>query len=226
LVILQGVLGGARVLFDERMIALIHGCVGPLFFAYLAGLVVVTSRWWQTAKPAESAIGSRLARAAWATVGIAFVQLVLGAVVRHVPLTAMPGVFRAALVLHLIVAGLLAMHVLARPWLVWKLPAEARGAGWPIVAVQALVVAQIALGIGTYVVKYSWPAWLGDFQFAAAYRVQAESLGQAMMVTAHVANGSLILFLAVLAAMRTTRLYSTNVVAARQIPASFGRAAT
>lgn len=224
LVILQGVLGGARVLFDERLIALIHGCIGPLFFAYLAGLVVVTSRWWQTATHVESAVGSRLARAAWATVGIAFVQLVLGAIVRHVPLTASPGVFRAALVLHLVVAALLAFHVLARPWLVWKYSAGVKGVAWPIVAVQALVVAQIALGVGTYVMKYSWPAWLGDFQFAAAYRVQADSLGQAMMVTAHVANGSLILFLAVLAAMRTTRVFSVKFAGGR-MPASLGRAA-
>src|SRR5689334_24375495 len=31
LVLAQGVLGGGRVLFDARHIALIHGCVGPLF---------------------------------------------------------------------------------------------------------------------------------------------------------------------------------------------------
>jgi len=43
LVIFQGLLGGARVLFDARLVAMLHGCVGPLFFAYLAGLVVVTS---------------------------------------------------------------------------------------------------------------------------------------------------------------------------------------
>ena len=46
LVMFQGVLGGLGSLFDERLVAMLHGCVGPLFFAYLAGLVVVTSRWW------------------------------------------------------------------------------------------------------------------------------------------------------------------------------------
>ena len=29
----QGGLGGARVLMDERHLAMIHGCVGPAFFA-------------------------------------------------------------------------------------------------------------------------------------------------------------------------------------------------
>ena len=33
LVIFQGVLGGMRVLLDERTLAMLHGCTGPLFFA-------------------------------------------------------------------------------------------------------------------------------------------------------------------------------------------------
>src|SRR5262245_2457852 len=32
LVIFQGFLGGARVLLDQRLVALVHGCIGPLFF--------------------------------------------------------------------------------------------------------------------------------------------------------------------------------------------------
>ena len=46
LVIVQGLLGGARVLLDERFIAKIHGCLGPAFFATVVGFCVVTSRWW------------------------------------------------------------------------------------------------------------------------------------------------------------------------------------
>src|SRR5687768_1740620 len=40
LVILQGALGGARVLMDQRLVALLHGCLGPLFFAYVGALAV------------------------------------------------------------------------------------------------------------------------------------------------------------------------------------------
>src|SRR5690606_15722249 len=32
-VVLQGVLGGMRVVLDKRTLALVHGCTGPLFFA-------------------------------------------------------------------------------------------------------------------------------------------------------------------------------------------------
>src|SRR5262249_19662386 len=53
LVVLQGVLGGARVMLDQRIVALLHGCVGPLFFAYLAAMIVTTSEWWQKAVPLD-----------------------------------------------------------------------------------------------------------------------------------------------------------------------------
>src|SRR5436190_10251632 len=46
LVIFQGVLGGLRVLLDERTLAMLHGCTGPLFFALTVALVVFTSRTW------------------------------------------------------------------------------------------------------------------------------------------------------------------------------------
>src|SRR5688572_14656164 len=69
LVIAQGALGGARVLFDVRLVALIHGCVGPLFFAYLAVLVVATSRWWHKTRPLDSAPGMRLVQSAWILAG-------------------------------------------------------------------------------------------------------------------------------------------------------------
>ena len=47
LVIMQGVLGGMRVLLDERTLAMLHGCTGPLFFALTVAMVVFTSKIWQ-----------------------------------------------------------------------------------------------------------------------------------------------------------------------------------
>src|SRR5262245_3075986 len=80
LVILQGALGGARVLLDERLVALVHGCIGPLFFAYLAGLIVVSSYWWaDSTSSLDSAAGRSLLTAVWITAGLAYVQLLLGA---------------------------------------------------------------------------------------------------------------------------------------------------
>jgi cytochrome c oxidase assembly protein subunit 15 len=206
LVIVQGVLGGARVLFDERLVAMFHGCVGPLFFAYLAALVVATSRWWNAARHLESTTGRQLSRAAWMAAGMAYVQLLLGASVRHVPLAASPQVFRAALALHLVMALLLAAQV---AWTAWqaRLVRSPGGFVWPAGALCALIILQLALGVGTYVVKYSWPAWLGEYQFAAAHVVREKSLTQSLITTAHVATGSLILFVATALAMRTARVF-------------------
>ncbi len=43
LVLFQGWLGGMRVRMDARLLAQIHGCVGPAFFALAAALAVFTS---------------------------------------------------------------------------------------------------------------------------------------------------------------------------------------
>ena len=209
LVVLQGVLGGLRVLWDARQIALVHGCVGPLFFAYLGGLMVATRAGRQTglaaARPPSPPPPGHIA-SAWGLAGLAYGQLVLGALLRHVPVTARPELFRAALAMHLLVAAALfaAATSLAwsgravdqrRPWgMSW---------GWLIAL---LVAVQVLLGAFTYVAKYAFPAWLGGFRFAAGYVVAERSLAQSLVTTAHVANGSLILFLAVVMAARLARL--------------------
>jgi cytochrome c oxidase assembly protein subunit 15 len=208
LVIFQGGLGGARVVFDARLVALVHGCVGPLFFAYLAGVIVATSRWWSDAKAPRLDTGAvrSLVTAAWFTVGLAFLQLALGAVVRHVPLTSSPTVFRAALLLHFVFAALLSVQITVSSWRMWSVCQSARGLTFPSLALPILLLVQLGLGVATYVAKYSWPAWLADYSFAAGHVVQEKSLLQSMTVTAHVGNGSLILFLAALLAVRVSRI--------------------
>jgi cytochrome c oxidase assembly protein subunit 15 len=79
LVIGQGVLGGMRVLFDERTLAMIHGCVGPLFFAYCVVLAAFTSRKWRDAADFKDTFPRGLVSAALTTFALAYVQLLLGA---------------------------------------------------------------------------------------------------------------------------------------------------
>ena len=50
-VILQGTIGGLRVIADERLLARLHGCTAPLFFTLCAALVSVTSRRWLAGPP-------------------------------------------------------------------------------------------------------------------------------------------------------------------------------
>ena len=46
-VIAQGVLGGLRVLADDRLLARVHGCTAALYFALCAAVVTWTSRAWR-----------------------------------------------------------------------------------------------------------------------------------------------------------------------------------
>jgi cytochrome c oxidase assembly protein subunit 15 len=207
LVILQGVLGGARVLLDARLVALLHGCVGPLFFAYLAALTVMTARSATKADVAMDATGRRLVSAPWMMTALAYLQIVLGAMVRHVPLAASPQWFRAALFLHLLMAGWLTFQIMATTVLVVRAWSTSKQNGFlgPAALLCGLVIVQLGLGIGTYIVKYSWPAWMSEYSFAATYVVEEKGLLQSMITTAHVANGSLILFASMVLATRASR---------------------
>jgi len=141
-----------------------------------------------------------------------YLQLVLGAVMRHVPLGAAPSLFRGALLCHLVLAIGITFHVLTLAVRAACLPIDAkryRGLGW-LVAV--LLGIQLLLGLATYVVKYAFPAWLGEFAFAAGYVVQEKSWWQSLIATGHVANGSLILFAATMMSVRATLQFSPREV--------------
>ncbi len=59
-VIGQGALGGMRVLFDDRQLAMIHGCVGPAFFALTAAIAVFTSSSWRQAAIVAAPAGRKV----------------------------------------------------------------------------------------------------------------------------------------------------------------------
>src|SRR3954454_10482543 len=62
LVIFQGALGGMRVLFDERTLAMLHGMTAPLFFGVTVPLSGITSRAWRSVASGESQAISRRPR--------------------------------------------------------------------------------------------------------------------------------------------------------------------
>ncbi|MBI2824854.1 MAG: COX15/CtaA family protein [Planctomycetia bacterium] len=212
LVIFQGVLGGLRVRLDQRLLAQLHGCTGPAFFALTVALAVWTSRRWRDGVDhSPAAAGDRSAarfqRLAWLTTALACVQLVLGSQLRHVRVEVDASVFRAAVWLHLFMAAALTIHVAlvaARSLRFWNT------AGWlarPAVCLGALLLVQLGLGGGAWVVNYGWPAgWFGQQAWAQGFVVAQESSTQAIVTTAHVATGSLILATALLVALRSMLL--------------------
>lgn len=196
-VISQGALGGVRVLLSDRTTAMIHGCFGPLVFALCCVAAAVTSRsWWERRRPSKSAssfnpLGTRTMLLAVLAVVLAYSQLVLGAQLRHVQPLTTPSVFTHIVATHIVTAALLwlltpILYILVRRCGDLTL---SRPAGWLI----WFVGAQILLGIGTWIVNYGWPSVLEFLPFGEGFLVRSKGFWDSIIVTAHVAVGSLIL---------------------------------
>ena len=96
-VVLQGVLGGLRVVLFKDEIGIFHATLAQLFFALTCAIALFTSRWWterhsanrrETEKPgnnrqAGTGAGAPLRRLFLGTTILIFLQLVLGATMRH-----------------------------------------------------------------------------------------------------------------------------------------------
>ena len=83
-VIVQGVLGGLRVTEHNAVLGLFHGCLAQGFFATVATVALVTSRFWRRIKRATNERDVRSLRF-WTIIVtvMLFIQLVLGASMRH-----------------------------------------------------------------------------------------------------------------------------------------------
>lgn len=213
LVCFQGFLGGARVLLetygvlDGRSVAFLHGVTGPLFFAFAMVYAVAASKrgtsHWATLReePKLRSIQSGSLLLAL----FAFVQLVLGACLRHVPDAAEPNYFKIVTLMHLLFAGALLVQLLTVAGGVLSRPIARRALGGSAALLLVLLVAQISLGVMTWVLKYNYPPSFPFAEALATLTIEHQSAMQITTVTAHVANGALILALAARLAFLTRR---------------------
>lgn len=81
LVILQGVLGGLRVVWVSLDLAVVHACVAQLFFALLASMALFQTESWRSPSPMprKSAIKHIL----WVAPLAVYLQIIFGALLRH-----------------------------------------------------------------------------------------------------------------------------------------------
>jgi cytochrome c oxidase assembly protein subunit 15 len=83
-VILQGVLGGLRVVLIKLHLAIIHACFAQAFFCLTALMAMATSRWWMESAPLDAGQWrSRLAVLGLVATATIYTQLILGALMRH-----------------------------------------------------------------------------------------------------------------------------------------------
>ncbi len=213
MVILQGALGGVRVLLDARVVAKLHGCVGPAFFASVIAFCVVTSRWWlEQAQQGPVGLGLSRRFGTWALLMlvISYLQLVIGAFIRHIEVDATPGGFAHLVAMHVLTAVIIVLGTIWQ-WISSRRSALAgTGVRASINVLLLLVMLQFTFGLATWVVKYGWPIWFADSAFAETYIIDEKSLFQMNVVTLHVATGSLILAFWTIHALRCRRLVKTQ----------------
>ncbi len=202
LVIFQGILGGLRVtggftlstsetdMAPSIALAVLHGVLGQVFLGLIVAIAVVTSRWWRQAPAAEprpTAAGDRSMQM-W-LIATLVLQLVLGAVQRHLAWGLIIHISLAAVVVMLaVIAG-------ARAWGLYH-------GAWPVQRLgQALiggVGVQVTLGIAALAVTQGRAV------------VGSPTTLEVTIATAHQATGALLLALAVTLLLWTQRLFAAE----------------
>ncbi|MDZ4848971.1 MAG: COX15/CtaA family protein [Pirellulaceae bacterium] len=203
-IVMQGLLGGLRVRLDARTLAMLHGCLAPLVFALAIAVVVMTSRWW------KEEVGPAVPRPffRWLAIGLtisAFVQLFLGAQLRHIQPWAKPASFTGLVHLHLTFAAIVSLLVISVAVVgQHRTNRQLKGIGWPTFILIALLLIQIALGVGTWISNYALP-WGDTHPMLARYTIATKGFTESWIVTGHQATGSLIIATALILTLRVWR---------------------
>jgi cytochrome c oxidase assembly protein subunit 15 len=212
-VIVQGIIGGVRVLQVSDELAFVHGSLAQAVFALIGAVAVMQSDAWVAARSQQSARAVKLRRVALVAIVVVYAQIVVGAWLRHTG-------NMNALGIHIVLAAAAVGAVVAlgrelervADELAERDPARAAERG-PLVALRSPLVAlrrhlrivlwtQIVLGLLAAV-------WV----FVVTGPHNPVSIGEAIFATLHVGVGALLLLLCVSAALWSKKLASSGAVA-------------
>jgi len=183
-VLVQGVLGGLRVVFQQDALAIFHGSLAQAFFALLAAVVLLTM---PLGRVAVAQVAPSLKALTVVAAALVYVQIVFGALLTH--------------------AGRLDLHLAGAALVFVVVPlvtAQLRHTGDAVAAALAslllvLLGVQLSLGAGSYLARFS-SLWMPGGQTTVV-----------LLPVAHRLVGSLILGAAVALAVRVSGL-DTNPV--------------
>lgn len=185
LVIVQGIMGGLRVVLLADTLAIVHAATAQAFFALTVCLAVFTSTDWQAATAARhSADSGRLRRLCGVTTGLIYLQAIFGAILRHTG---------ERLDAHLALAALVALHVVLIVVRVTRYHSDTPALTRPALLLFALLLIQLALGALSYVAKYT-----------VLLRLSVDPI--VLITTTHLAVGALLLATSVVVTLRAFRL--------------------
>jgi len=186
----QAILGGITVLFFLPVdISVAHACLAQAFFCIMVSLALFTNSDWRWDEPkVKDSSSFSLRRLATSTTVLIFLQLMLGAAFRHHGFGIIP---------HVVGAGLVTVSIL---WMLVRALADFRHEPRltrPALLLTGLLVAQVALGIGSY-----WELW--------SNQNAPQPLPPVVLVTTtHVAVGALVLAASLVLTFQTYRLVAT-----------------
>ena len=212
-VIVQGTLGGITVLyFLPDAISIAHAGLAQIFFCLTVALALVTSRTWR--EPAAAPVADAgLRRLAITLTGIVFVQILIGATMRHTG------------------AG---MAIPDFPfsfgqWLppAWPAPVAihfAHRAGAVLVTILAVALAVVVFRRHAGRRELTRPLWLLLAAIAAQVTLGAYVIWTArdeVINTLHVANGALVLVASLVVSLRACQSRIANAAGAGRAAAAF-----
>jgi cytochrome c oxidase assembly protein subunit 15 len=224
-VIFQGILGGLRVVWVNLDLAIVHACFAQAFFCLAACVSIVTSRWWINAQPLSdrSNSGRRLIVTAVACLFAVYLQLVIGAVMRHekagLAIPDLPLAYGEVLP-PTTAAGLDAINQ-QRAW-TWQMDPVSLSQVWMHFAhrIGAIIVTIATITLATMALRdrNRRQGLTAPSLTLIALLLTQLSLGvltvllrkPADIASAHVAVGALVLVTTVLIAMRAARLYASR----------------
>lgn len=222
LVVAQGILGGLRVTNSSILLAMIHGCTAQAFLCLLVFIAAALSpRWFAIARSNAEKNLSGICRTSWLLVGTVYIQLIIGAVMRHLKAgLAIPTFPRSGLsgewippfwnegialnFSHRIGALVITLIVITLFTLVFTKARRERCLTRPVGWLVFLIVMQI--GLGAHIILKLRPPTI---------------------TTLHVVNGAAVLATALLIALRATRLnhiISSTAKVPEPAPATFENA--
>lgn len=199
-VILQGLLGGARVLLDRQVLAMIHSITGASFFSLCVVFRMLCSTLFsRETRQRETRTGpfavALISVAPLAVLG----QYILGGMLRHL---------HSMMTEHLIGAVVVGLITLASAtFLLRSENALLRRCG---VAVASVLWLQLFLGAGSYLARFGFPL--------VGYVATTGSLAQAVVCSLHTVVGMLLLASTVVSTVVLGRLFQAGCLEGLRIP--------